>query len=89
MRMIFRSNHLLYCFGFALVIIALTTYITSVESKIISYGNSIDNRTFCQLRLYQIQSFQGNPDKFNRNRRRRFRRGHDKSVQTISKAIDK
>ena len=87
MSMILRSNHLLYCFGFVLAIIALNPYITSVESEVISYGNSIDDRNFCQLRLYQIQSFQGNPDKITRNKRRRFRRGQDKSVQTIGKAL--
>ena len=83
--MILRSKKLLYCFGFALAIGVIHPYITSVESKITSYESSIDNRNFCQLRLFQIQSFQGSPDKFYRNKRRRFRRGRDKSVQTIGK----
>merc|ERR1712241_613776 len=80
----YRVNYLLYCFGLALTLVVLQSSIGSVETTITSLRNSIDNQNFCQLQLYQIQSFRGNPDRIIRNKRnRRIRRGRDKSARTI------
>ena len=82
----YRVNYLLYCFGVALTVVVLQSSIGSVETTITSLRNSIDNQNFCQLQLYQIQSFRGNPDRIIRNKRnRRIRRGRDKSARTIGK----
>ena len=81
-------NYLLYCFGLSLAIVALQPRIRSVDAAITSLRNSIDNQNFCQLQLYQIQSFRGNPDRIVRNNRnRRIRRGRDKSARTIGKYL--
>merc|ERR1712080_48847 len=82
----YRVNYLLYWFGLALAIVVLQSSISSVETTITSLRNSIDNQNFCQLQLYQIQSFRGNPDRIIRsNRNRRIRRGRDKSARTIGR----
>ena len=83
MKRLFRMYNLVYGLALVTVIVVSNALIASVESRITSYDRSIDNRNFCQLRLYQIQSYQGNPDKITRNKRRRFRRTQDKSIQTI------
>lgn len=80
----YHFNYLFYCFGLALTIVVLQPRIRSVEATSTSLRNSIDNQNFCQLQLYQIQSFRGNPDRIARNKRnRRIRRGRDKSARTI------
>jgi hypothetical protein len=84
----YHFNYLFYCFGLALTIVVLQPRIRSVEATSTSLRNSIDNQNFCQLQLYQIQSFRGNPDRIARNKRnRRIRRGRDKSARTIGKNL--
>ena len=87
MKRLFRMYNLVYGLALVTVIVVSNALIASVESRITSYDRSIDNQNFCQLRLYQIQSYQGNPDKITSNKKRRFRRSQDKSIQTIGKAF--
>ena len=85
-----RSNSLLYYSGLLLAIVVLYLHVELSDSALVSsrppLGNIIDDQNFCQLHLYRIQHFRGDPDKIRTNKRnRRVRRGRDKSVRTIGK----
>ena len=70
----------------ALLSIAMITplFISSVESRTALASNrGFDDAGKCQLKIYKVQSFQGNPDKIISNRRRRYRHGHDNSLRSI------
>ena len=82
----YSFNNFVYLFGLALTIILLCLDFQPVQATSVSFRNSIDNNNFCQLQLYQIQFFGGNPDKIIRSKRnRKLRRGRDKSARTIGK----
>jgi len=83
-----HSSSSFYFLGLQLAIVVLYLHVELSDSALVSsrppLGNSIDDQNFCQLDLYRIQHFQGDPDKIRRNKRhRRVRRGRDKSVRTI------
>ena len=85
-----RSCSSLYYLGLLLAIVVLYLHVEKSDSAATSlrtaFENSIDDQNFCQLDLYRIQHFRGDPDKIRTNKRnRRVRRGRDKSVRTIGK----
>ena len=85
-----RSSSSLYYLGLLLAIVVLYLHVEVSDSALVSsrppLGNIIDDQNFCQLHLYRIQHFRGDPDKIRSNKRnRRVRRGRDKSVRTIGK----
>ena len=86
MRMNYRCNNTLYFIGLAILAVSFL-HIRPVQSTALSARNSIDNENYCQLQLFQIQSYRGTPDKiFNSKYARKFRRGKDKSARTIGKS---
>ena len=85
-----HSSSSFYFLGLQLAIVVLYLHVELSDLALVSsrppLGNSIDDQNFCQLDLYRIQHFQGDPDKIRTNKRhRRVRRGGDKSVRTIGK----
>ena len=85
-----RSSYSLYYLGLLLAIVVLYLHVELSDSALVAtrtaFENSIDDQNFCQLDLYRIQHFRGDPDKIRTNKRnRRVRRGRDKSVRTIGK----
>ena len=83
-----RNTSSLYFGGLLLAIVVLYLHVELSDSALVAtrtaFENSIDDQNFCQLDLYRIQHFRGDPDKIRTNKRnRRVRRGRDKSVRTI------
>ena len=85
-----HSSSSFYFLGLLLAIVVLYLHVELSDSALVAtrtaFENSIDDQNFCQLDLYRIQHFRGDPDKIRTNKRnRRVRRGRDKSVRTIGK----